>query len=158
MNEQELKEYARDFKLNVCDLEGKIIVLPKDEKFKNLPDSSNHVAWKGVPWINYWRALTGNYDNGVTCACCGKLIYADLRDPKWSASIVMRKEVEKASSIDGYQADGSHVECLSTDEHLDGVYIVPLCRECNHPSNKFVTLRTGSVLCPEVGYTEKIEV
>lgn len=153
MNKQELKEYAREFKLEVCDLEGKIIILPEDEKFKNLSDSSNHVARKGVPWIDYWRALTGNYNNGVACACCGKLIYADLKDPKWNASITMRRENEKVSSINNYQADGSHVECLSTDEHLNGVYIVPLCRICNHPSNTFITLRKGSVLCPEVDYT-----
>ena len=129
-------------------------MLPEDEKFKNLPDSSNRIAWKGVSWIDYWRALTGNYSNGVTCACCGRLIYSDLKDPEWSASIVMCKEDEKASSIDDYQAEGGHVECLSTDEYFNGAYIVPLCRKCNHPTNKFVPLRKGSVLCPEMYDTE----
>lgn len=153
MNKQELKAYAERFKQEKYNLDGAIIKLSQDEELKNLPNSTNRVAWEGVPWINYWRALTGNYSNGVTCACCGKLVYADLENPQWRDSIIKRKENENASSVDEYQAEGGHVVYSSEDEHLDGVYIVPLCRTCNHHTNQSVNIRQGSVLCPEVGQT-----
>lgn len=151
MTESELKDYAFDFSQEKFDLnDGMIIKLDEDKRYPNLPESGNRKAWKGVSWIDYWRALTKKYENMLSCACCKRMIFANIEDSQCQELVRSRQLAGTKASEEEYQAEGGHV---GMNSNFDKIYIVPLCRICNNHNNKYVTLRKDSVLCPEVGYT-----
>lgn len=150
MNKKELEEYRERFIRE--NAEPHVIKLHESEVEVNGIDTSKRHAWGGASWINYWRALTKQYSPFVCCACCGKLLYADinLRDCKYNFKA--RKMSENLEKIEDFQAVGGHIKVDFKDEYYDGFYIVPLCKEHNdrfrYPKLK---LREDSILCAEVG-------
>lgn len=153
MNEKELIDYSVHFHNE--NGEPYIIKLDKYETFKNLPRSSNRRAWGNISWINYWRALTGNYTNQMVCAHCGKAIFADVNDPKCTDFVRFYQLAGKTDITENdYQAMGAHIQFETNDEIYDGIYIVPLCRECNNlKTEEGYSLQEGSVICAEIGQT-----
>lgn len=155
MNESELKRYAQEF----CMENGKpnVIRLCNDKIVRNLPESSTHVAWRKVSWIDYWRALTENYKNQQECACCGKIIFADV-DTKECQELVKIHRLSGRSEItaDVFQAEGAHIVLDNGVERYDGTYIVPLCKKCNNRANdEHFKIKAGSILCEEIDYSIK---
>lgn len=150
MEEQKLKEYSECFIQE--NAEPHIIKLPESKVVVNGIDTSNRHAWGGVDWINYWRALTKQYSPFVCCACCGKLLYADIHSEECINNFKIRQLNEAFEKIEDFQADGGHIKADFQDEYYDGFYIVPLCKEHN---NRFsypeLSLREDSILCTEVG-------
>lgn len=151
MNEQDLKDYKRDFEKD--NYEPYVIQLSGSKDVVNMPNSRNRHAWRGVSWIDYWRAMTGYKDSIACCASCRKAIYIDIKSEDSKRHFEACKMTEPDLSLDELEADGGHVLIEEDDEIYDGVYIAPLCKKCNHATKKNLTLQAGSIICAEVGVT-----
>lgn len=157
MSESELSKYAQEFRNKNGN--PNVIKLPDYLNVRNMPKSSSHEAWRKVPWIDYWRALTGNYENQQKCACCGKIIFADV-DTKECQELVKMHRLSGRSEItaDVFQAEGAHIVYAQDKSggRYNGTYIVPLCKKCNSRANdECFEIKAGSILCEEIDYSIK---
>jgi len=157
MNESELSKYAQVFRNENGN--PNVIKLSNYLNVRNMPKSSSRKAWGEVSWIDYWRALTGNYENQQKCACCGKIIFADV-DTKECQELVKIHQLSGRSEItaDVFQAEGAHI-VYAQDKgggRYNGTYIVPLCKKCNSSADdEDFKVETGSIICEEIGYSIK---
>lgn len=151
MTESELKEYKKAFLVENADPE--VRKLEDEQKWCNVPDSSNRHAWRGVAWIDYWRAFTGTYENGMTCSCCGKAIFADTNAV--DAHFARDVDQDVFSETEDVQACGGHVYISADgdDEYSGGTYITPLCKKCNNCTVGALVLKEESLLVAEIGET-----
>lgn len=157
MSESELSKYAQEFRNKNGN--PNVIKLPDYLNVRNMQKSSSHEAWGEVSWIDYWRALTGNYENQQKCACCGKIIFADV-DTKECQELVKIHRLSGRSEItaDVFQAEGAHIVYAQDKSggRYNGTYIVPLCKKCNSSANdECFEIKAGSILCEEIDYSIK---
>lgn len=115
---------------------------------KNCSNTGERKAFKGWSWIDYWRSMTGISDNQLTCASCGKKIYVG------PIPQMMEKMFDlTGDKADNHVAQGGHVwvNAPKSASYRGGRYIVPLCPYCNGQHDKEIIIKSGSILCKEVG-------
>lgn len=74
LKKEELIEYRSKLE-NELSAKCEVLVAQQDVKVHNVENTSERRAPHGVPWIDYWRALTGRSENLLMCASCGKIIF-----------------------------------------------------------------------------------
>lgn len=143
MTYDEYKEYIN----STYNKDGKHIVrhFTSDGTMSNANNTSDRDADKGVSWIDYWRAMTGHFENPLHCSSCGKEIY--------TGSIPKEKEQEYESKGDrtSHKAEGGHIWINGSDNVPRGRYITPLCPECNAQRGKQIPVKKDSVVFKELG-------
>lgn len=144
------KQELTKYKSEIIEEYGSCTILKvKNSNFKkNCSNTGDRKAIKGWSWIDYWRSMTGIANNLLTCASCGKIIYAGP----------IPKMMEKMFYLTGdkpenHVAQGGHVwvNAPSNASYRGGRYIVPLCPYCNGQHDKDILILAGSILCKEVG-------
>lgn len=128
--------------------ECQILHAERDHSKKNCGKTSDRNAPKGVPWIDYWRAMTVNHDNTMKCSSCGKVIF--VGDP----TDEQKKEFSKGEdTVEKHRAHGGHiwVNSPADESFVGGRYITPLCPECNGQHGKDINIKKGSEYCKELG-------
>lgn len=69
----------------------------------NANDTSDRDADHNWPWIDYWRAMTGHYENPLHCSSCGKEIFTgDIPKAK-------QQEYESKGDKTSHKAEGGHI-------------------------------------------------
>lgn len=139
-----------DYKQFIEDTYGKCVVLNanKEHTKKNCGGTGNRVAPKNYSWIDYWRAMTGNYSSTMVCSSCGKEIFVG------SPTEEQKKKFSKGDdTIEKHRAQGGHVwvNAPSNKDYSGGRYITPLCPECNGQHDKHIPIRKGAEYCKELG-------
>lgn len=121
-----------------------------DLKKKNCGNTGDREAYKGVSWIDYWRAMTGNTDATMCCSSCGKEIF--VGEPTSAQKEMFSKGDDK---VEKHRAHGGHIWVVTpaNKKYTGGRYIIPLCPECNGQHGKEINIRNGSVYCKELGAT-----
>lgn len=145
-----MKEYKKTFLME--NAEPVVYRLPTNQILCNEPKTSDRHAWHGVAWIEYWQAFTYTYSNKLTC-CCGKTIFANTK--AYDARFFIDAKQDAYSETEDVQACGEHVYIPTKegDEFAGGIYIAPLCKECNNRTIGELELKKGSLLFSEVGAT-----
>ena len=143
------KEY-QDYKKAIEEEYGPCTVLRADADLtkKNCGNTGNRTAPKGWSWIDYWRAMTGNYSQTLTCRSCGKEIFNDEPTEK------QKKEFSKdGDDPKNHIAQGGHiyVNAPANANYTGGRYIVPLCPHCNGQHDNHIPIKKGSRYCKELG-------
>lgn len=121
-----------------------------DLKKKNCGNTGDREAYKGVSWIDYWRAMTGNTDATMCCSSCGKEIF--VGEPTSAQKETFSKGDDK---VEKHRAHGGHIWVVApaNKKYTGGRYIIPLCPECNGQHGKDINVRKGSEYCKELGAT-----
>lgn len=151
MNEKDLRNYFEELKLEFGETNLIAIKNESEEAIPNAPNTSDRIAWKGISWINYWRAVTQIHSNKLQCARCGKTIFADLQSPDCEEYI---KE-HLIKSRESIQAFGGHIIDNCKDDYFSSYYIVPLCAEHNQTNCTEKRIQAGTIRCLEIGATTK---
>ena len=119
----------------------------QDAELQNGNSTTERKAPEGLSWINYWRAMSGNHKSQLECSSCGKMIFVDGIPP------IMLK-MYKAMNIDENDciALGGHllVEEPQSHDYVGGLYIAPLCSQCNAQRGNMITIKKGTFLCKEI--------
>lgn len=141
-----LSEYKQDVenKFGECTVLNSSV----DHKKKNCGNTGDRIAYKGFPWIDYWRAMTGKTAMTMCCSSCGKEIF--VGEPTFIQEFVFSLGDDK---VENHRAHGGHiwVDSPASKEYTGGRYITPLCPECNGQHGKEINIRKGSVYCKELG-------
>lgn len=119
---------------------------------KNCGKTGDRDAPKGVSWIDYWRAMTGNHSDTLECSSCGKTII--VGEPTEE----QQKEFTKGDdTVAKHKAHGGHIWVKSPEDKsfVGGRYITPLCPKCNGQHDKEIPIRKGAVYCKELGATKQ---
>ena len=145
-SKQQLEEYRTEV-LSEC---GKCTLLrvKQDNNKINCSNTSGRTAAKGWSWIDYWRAMTMTPNTQLACASCGKVTFVGPV-PK-----MMEKMYElSGDSSTNHIAHGGHVwvNAPKGASYEGGRYIVPLCPDCNGKHGKGIVIKSGSLLCKEIG-------
>lgn len=145
MTFEEYKQFIEET-YEECD----ILHAKKDHTKKNCGKTGNRVAPKGIPWIDYWRAMTGNHSNTMYCSSCGKEIF--VGNPTEEQK---KKFAEGDDGVEKHRAQGGHVwvDAPDDNDYKGGRYITPLCPECNGQHDQHIPIKKGSVYCKELGAT-----
>ena len=152
MTEEELRQYREDFIAENGEPETQVWAV--GTTFYNA-HKTNRRAWRGVSWINYWRAMTGYYDNAMYCAAFNKKIFAEPEQFDGAMAFMSNYDPAKGGSFQDYQAEGAHLfrNGINADE---GYWIIPLCKKCNHPTNTAqMTCKFEVTVCEELAATEE---
>ena len=115
---------------------------------KNCGKTGDRNAPKGVSWIDYWRAMTGNHESRLFCSSCGQVIFVgDV--PK----IMKDLYVATGDTVEQHRAIGGHVkiEKPRSGQYPGGNYITPLCPVCNAKRGEVIPIIKGSRVCKELG-------
>ena len=117
----------------------------------NADKTGDRDAYKGIDWIDYWRAMTEIHDETLYCSSCGKEI---TNNPSLAQFI---KFNEGDDTPNKHKAYGGHiwVTAQEGDTFPGGRYLTPLCPDCNSKRGKQISMRKGITLCKEVGANEK---
>lgn len=139
----EFEEYKKEIeeKFGSC----QILNVKLGTDLKNSEGTSDRIAYKNVPWIYYWRAMTGLHSGTMKCSSCGKGVFTGV------ASLAQR--LTYGVRINEYIAVGGHVwvETPASKNYKGGWYITPLCPACNAKRGKHIPIMADSVLCKELG-------
>lgn len=146
MNEKELKEYKA--KVEQVYGECAIYVVPEDCEMYNCGDTSGRKAPDGISWTDFWRAMTGYYEQELHCSSCGKELFAG-NIPTMRQFISGEIDVENS---DKHKSHGGHIWLDKPEDSSfkGGRYITPLCPEHNGQREKLIPIKKGSVLCKEI--------
>ncbi len=119
-----------------------------DIELKNCEKTGDRDAYNNVPWIYYWRAMTGLHSGTMKCSSCGKEIYTGL--------VTLEMRTKYGDRINEHKAEGGHVwvNAPADSNFKGGRYITPLCPACNAKRGQQINIRKGSVLCKELGATK----
>lgn len=152
MTEEELKQYHDDFIAENGEPETQGWMV--GTTFHNAHRTKRR-AWRGISWINYWRAMTGHYANAIHCAACNKKIFADPEQPDGAITFYTNYNPARGGSFKDYQAEGAHL--YRNGVGADGGYIIiPLCKECNNPhNNSQMSCQYDVTVCEELAATEE---
>lgn len=154
MTAEELKRYAEQYRQNF----GEPINLKCNslESIPNALNTSNRHAWGGISWINYWRALTGHYENALFCARCGKRIFADIESNECKDYVKqhnLSNYPKLQITVEALQAIGGHILNKTGEEYFEGYYIIPLCIDHNNEHCNIQTIQKDTLMCAEIGAT-----
>lgn len=132
-------EYKRMFDTHFGEIAGWLRI-PKGQKVHNPRKSDktgDRKAFGGYPWIKYWQAFTGNYQNKLKCACCGKNIYVDENAQECLNDVDKLNEEKKEKRIEkeDLKAVGGHLYANGIDA-TNGYIIVPMCKEHNNKKSE----------------------
>lgn len=143
---QELKKYKSEIESDYGHCT--ILKVNKSNSKTNCNKTAERNAPRGWPWIEYWRAMTGNPDIHLTCASCGTTIFIDSI-PK----MMERMYTLTGDKLENHIAHGGHVWVNAPQgaKYTGGRYIVPLCPHCNGQHGKEIMIKEGSILCKELG-------
>lgn len=112
----------------------------------NLPDSAKRHPQGNIGWINYWRAFSGDTRDFVRCSCCGKVlsVHKELKP--------LHEAFAKycPGCCEYSYAEGGHIVVKDVQGKVDGIYITPLCVECNNQFDKDIDINPMSVMVEEV--------
>lgn len=146
MNSIELESYKNDVVKNFG--QPSVFQVARAENFKNAENTEDRDAYKGVSWIDYWRAMTGNHQTTLKCSCCGKEIV--IGEPSTQQKIVYSFNGE---TDEEHRAQGGHIWLTAPAgaDRQGGRFITPLCPACNAKRGQQINLNVDSVLCKEVG-------
>ncbi len=125
-----------------------ILEVIEETSIKNAGNTGGRNAFGGMSWIDYWRAVTGNYATTLRCSSCGKVIV--VGEP----TLTQRMDfVAKGETKDDHKAEGGHMWVTAPDgvKWRGGLYITPLCPACNAKLEQYIPIKIGSELCKEVG-------
>ena len=141
-----------EYKQDVEDNFGECTILHScaDHKETNCGKTGGRIAYKGVSWIDYWRAMTGNTAATMYCSSCGKEIF--VGEPTSVQALVFSLGDD---DVKNHRAHGGHiwVDAPLDKKYAGGRYITPLCPECNGQHGKEIDIRKGSIYCKELGAT-----
>lgn len=127
-------------------IEGTIYHNPTEEDH-----TSNREAYGKIPWIEYWRRLTGFTGNHLKCSFCGADIFIDVDADD---ALLMRMEHPKTKK-EAYQAVGGHYYKNGKD-NSDGFVIIPICGDCNARNENYdLEVTVINEYVEEVGATIK---
>lgn len=121
-----------------------------DHTKKNCGGTGNRKAPKGISWIDYWRAMTGNHSNILYCSSCGKEIF--VGEPTEEQQ---KRFTKSDDTVEKHRAQGGHVwvNATSDNDYSGGRYVTPLCPECNGQHDKHILIKKGATYCKELGAT-----
>ena len=121
-----------------------------DHKETNCGNTKGRIAYKGVSWIDYWRAMTGNTAATMCCSSCGKEIF--VGEPTSMQTWMFSLGDDK---VENHRAHGGHIwlDSPANNEYIGGRYITPLCPECNGQHGKEIFILKDAVYCKELGAT-----
>lgn len=143
---QELSEYCKIITKEF----GKVTRLrvQKDNEKLNCNNTGGRTAYKGWPWIEYWRAMTQTTKTQLSCSSCGKVIFVGPI-PKMMLTMFALTDDKPENHV----AHGGHVwvNAPKTASYEGGRYITPLCPHCNGQHGKKMMIKADSLLCKEVG-------
>lgn len=147
MTKQEFDKYRNEIE----DQYGECTVLVSKfkQKAKNANGTSNRIAYKSISWIEYWQAMTCNYDHVLYCGSCNKEIF--VGNPT-SSDLEKFKE-----NVDSHKAYGGHIwiNAPKDADYRGGRYIIPLCPQCNAKHDIEINIREGVKCCKELGAITK---
>lgn len=124
-----MEEYKNEIeeKFDKCD----ILTSNQDTTLKNSEGTSIRKAYKGLPWIYYWRAMIGFRLGTIKCSSCGKEIYTGLT--------ALVKQQTMGDKVKEHIAEGGHVWMPTPkDNSYKGGWYIP-----HYVQN--VTLREESI-------------
>lgn len=152
MTEEELRQYHDGFIAENGELETQGWTV--GTTFYNA-HKTNRKAWRGLSWINYWRAMTGNYANAMHCAACNTKIFAEPEKVEGAMTFLSNYDPSKGGSLQDFQAEGAHLYRNGVNAD-DGYWIIPLCKKCNHPTNNLqMVCKSDVTVCEELAATEE---
>lgn len=108
--------------------------------------TSEREAEGEMSWIDYWRAMTGKYESPLSCASCGKAIYAD-GIPNYMSNFYRLT----SDTAEQHVACGGHISLGGPPPSNINHYIIPLCPECNAKRGEMIPIRKGTLVCKELG-------
>jgi len=108
-------------------------------------ETGKRKAYRRYPWIKYWQAFAGDYNNKQYCTCCGNEIFVDTTAQDCRMFFNIYYKPEEGASIDDLQAMGGHFY-KNLENPNDGYIIAPVCRSCN----KFDSAKPLKVVCKNV--------
>ena len=81
-----------------------ILTVNEGGMFKNAEKTGDRDAHGGVSWIDYWRAITGEYATTMYCSSCGKEIVVGepTKDQKLDWDLMGESE-------EAHKAEGGHI-------------------------------------------------
>lgn len=112
----------------------------------NMPDSAKRHPQGNIGWINYWRAFSGISRDFVRCSRCGKelSVHKELKT-------LHEAFAKYCPGCCNYEyAEGGHVIVENVQGIEDGIYITPLCVDCNNKFNQDIDLLPASVMVEEL--------
>lgn len=123
----------------------------KDHYEKNCGGTGDRTAYKGISWIDYWRAMTGNHSNTMLCSSCGKEIF--VGNPSALQNLAF---TQGNDTVEKHRAHGGHIwiNTPADKSYPGGRYITPLCPDCNGQHDKNILIKKDAVYCKELGATK----
>lgn len=123
-----------------------------DTTLLNANKTGDRDAYKGISWINYWRAMSGKTSSTMCCSSCGKEIFVGKPTPAQKIRFSVGDD-----NVDNHRAEGGHIWVNAPKEanNTGGRYITPLCPSCNAKRGQQITIKKGSELYKELGATKK---
>lgn len=126
----------------------RVLTANQNTTLTNAINTNSRNDFNGFSWIEYWRAMTCNYDTNLFCCSCGKAIYVgDVPE-------VLNKLYEVAGDKpENHKACGGHVlvQPAPSGKYPGGLYIAPLCPACNAKHGDIIPIRKGTKICKEMG-------
>ncbi len=143
---KDLEKYKHEFETEYG--KCRILTSNQDTTLKNCSNTSNRVAPKGWSWIDYWRAMTDDANTTLTCSSCGKVIYVGE-----IPTIIKELYLLTDDKPENHKALGGHVwvNKPSKGNYEGGIYITPLCPECNNKRDESIPVLKGTKICKELG-------
>lgn len=110
-------------------------------------ETSKRNAYGDIPWIEYWRRMTGFEGNHLKCSFCSKDIYINV-----DAFDAYEKQMDAPKpDKDTYQAVGGHFHKNGHDAQ-GGYIILPICKSCNSRARDYdLVVQEENAYVEEVG-------
>lgn len=145
MTDKELNDYKAEVEKNF----GTCTILTSNSSgsMTNANKTGDRDAYKGIDWIDYWRAMTEDYSNTLYCSSCGKEI---TNNPSLSQ---YARFSQGDDSPGKHKAFGGHIWVTAgpNETFTGGRYITPLCPDCNAKRGQQIPMKKGITLCKELG-------
>lgn len=111
-------------------------------------------------WTDQWMALSEDFSGRCQCASCGKFIFADTEDPECIkiAKAYKDRGIIPDCTPDTLQIQGGHIFLIRNIIDMQNyilakkgtIHITPLCKTCNNTSKRYLQLRYGVIITPEI--------
>ena len=119
-----------------------------DTVILNGGDTSNrHPCCEIGAWHKYWQIATMNFDNMMSCSCCGKPIFSDITDERCHNVSLGMDEEGNPDCPEKHQAHGGHIVIDFFGK--DVFFITPMCPHCNGQHDKELPLLKDALVVKE---------